>query len=286
MNGELIVVRQPPVIEDQLRQVKADIEARVSNALSLVCTEETYRQVKKVRSDLNKERNELESRRKEVKAAILAPYERFEALYKECAGDIYATADAQLKKRIAEVESGLKQQRQDAVKTYFDEYRQSLGIDPDLVPFNRAGIKISLSESLKSLKGRAKDFLDRVAGDLALIATQDFKDEILVEYRATLNISAAVTAVSERHKAIEAARQQREVAQAQQAEKDAARMEVEAVVAETIQAPAIAPPPANPAPEPSEEKMYSTAFRVTGTLSELRALKKFLTEGGYSYEQL
>jgi len=74
MNDNLIIVRQLPVIEDQLLQVKASIESRVGEALSLACTEDTYKAVKKARSELNKEYAELERRRKEVKASILAPY--------------------------------------------------------------------------------------------------------------------------------------------------------------------------------------------------------------------
>lgn len=282
MNSELIVIRQLPVIEEQLQQIKASIEARVGEALSLACTEDTYKAVKKARTELNKEYDELESRRKEVKAAILAPYERFEALYKECAGNIYAQADAQLKSRISEVEGGLRQQKQDEVATYFDEYRKSLDLD-ECFTFAMSGIKVTLSDSRKALKAKAKDFLDRVAGDLALIETQEHKEEILVEYKRTLNISQAVTTVSDRHQRMEDERQRREQAAAVRTAKAEAKAKVEEIVAEEAH---VAPPVAVPTDEPAEERVYSTAFRVTGTMDQLRALKTFLTEGGYSYEQL
>lgn len=282
MNNELIVVRQLPVIEEQLQQIKASIEARVSEALSLACTEDTYKAVKKARTELNKEYGELESRRKEVKATILAPYERFEALYKECAGDIYAQADAQLKARISEVEDGLRKQKQDEVAAYFDEYRKSLDLD-ECFTLAQSGIKVTLSDSRKALKAKAKDFLDRVAGDLALIETQEYKEEILVEYKRTLNISQAVTAVSDRHQRMEAERQRREQTSAVRTARAEAKAKVEEIVAEDAH---IAPPVAAPADEPTEERVYSTAFRVTGTMDQLKALKTFLTEGGYSYEQL
>lgn len=282
MNSELIVVRQLPVIEEQLQQIKASIEARVGELLSLVCTEDTYKAVKKARTELNKEYGELESRRKEVKAAILAPYERFEALYKECAGNIYAQADAQLKARISEVEGGLRQQKQDEVAAYFDEYRKSLDLD-ECFTLALSGIKVTLSDSRKALKAKAKDFLDRVAGDLALIETQEHKEEILVEYKRTLNISQAVTTVSDRHQRMEDERQRREQAAAVRTARAEAKAKVEEIVAEEAH---VAPPVAVPADEPAEERVYSTAFRVTGTMDQLRALKTFLTEGGYSYEQL
>ncbi len=296
MDHNLIVVRQLPVIEDQLRQVKANIEARVSSVLSLACTEETCKEVKKARAELNKEYAELEQRRKEVKAAILAPYQEFEALYKECAGDLYSAADAQLKARIAEVESGLRQQRLDDVQSYFDEYRQSLHIDGKLVSFANSGIKITLSESRKALRLKAKCFLDRIAGDLAMIETQEHKDEILVEYRRTLDASQAITAVSNRHKAMAEERKRREEVAAAQAARAAAQAKVEKAVAEDAAPDAPAPtlppmqPPVAAAPQPDApmpgEKRYALSFRVTGTLEKLKALKKFLIDGGYQYEQL
>lgn len=297
MNDNLIIVRQLPVIEDQLLQVKASIESRVSEALSLACTEDTYKAVKKARSELNKEYTELERRRKEVKASILAPYEQFEKLYKECAGDIYTQADNQLKARISEVEEGLKQQRLDDLLAYFEEYRQSLGLDPDLATFDASGIKVTLSDSQKALKTKAKAFLDRVAGDLELIETQELKEEILVEYRRTLNISAAVTTVNNRHKAMEAERRRRETATVTRSALGASSAKVEETVRETAAGPGLMPPVASPvedAPAPEDmppaeqtaEKLYSTAFRVTGSLDQLKALKKFLVDGGYTYEQL
>ena len=41
MNDNLIIVRQLPVIEDQLLQVKASIESRVGEVMALACTEDT-----------------------------------------------------------------------------------------------------------------------------------------------------------------------------------------------------------------------------------------------------
>ena len=70
MENNLIVIKQLPVIEDQLVAVKQSIEERVNAALSLVCTEDTYKDIKKVRSELNKEYQELEKRRKRASRAF------------------------------------------------------------------------------------------------------------------------------------------------------------------------------------------------------------------------
>ena len=112
-----------PIIEDQLRQVKASVDARVAQVLALACTEATYKDVKKARAELNKEFQDLEARRREVKKAILAPYEAFEKLYKECAADAFTKADAELKAKIASVENGIKGAKRDEIVAFYNEYR-------------------------------------------------------------------------------------------------------------------------------------------------------------------
>ena len=294
MDNELIVVRQLPVIEDQLRTVHDNIQARVTAVLDMECTEETYKEVKKARSELNAQYRMLEERRKEVKAQIEAPYKQFEKVYKACAGDLFAQADKQLAAKITAVESGLKQKKAETVRVYFEEYRDSLGIPADLVSYDRAGIVVTLSASAKSLKTQAKDFLDRIGSDLELIATQEHKDEILVEYRKSLNVSRSVTTVTNRHAEIERQRRMREemetTANQQREAEKAVQRAVEAAVPQPVKeepASTVFLPVVVERTEDAEPpKQFSTAFRVTGTLDQLKALKKFLIDGGYAYEQL
>lgn len=294
MENNLIVIKQLPVIEDQLQAVKQSIEERVSIALSLVCTEDTYKDIKKVRSELNKEYQELEKRRKEVKAQILKPYESFEGIYKECAGDLYARADNQLRQKINEVEDGLRKQKEEDLAAYFAEYRESLHIAEDFVSLDKAGIRVGLSDSKTALRKKAAEFLDRIASDLQVIETLETRDEVLPEYRQSYNLSSAMLIVDNRHKLIEAERVRREEARARmEAERAAAEAAAQAVQ-EAVQkeaAPQEAPeavpvPVAMPDPEATEPqpvKIYSVTFQVRGTLEQLKALKDFLVEGGYEY---
>ena len=285
MSNELIVVRQLPVIEDQLRQVKSDIQQRVQYALSLACTEDTYKEVKRERAQLSKEYRELEARRIEVKKAILAPYEQFEKLYKECAGDIYSAADQQLKAKIAAVENGIKQQKAEEVIAYFEEYRTSLGIDAEVFSFAASGITVKMSDSMKSLKDRAKEYLDRISDELKMIDAQEYRDEILVEYRRTRNAAGAILTVTERHKAMEAEAARRAEAERQKTALLAAAQNVEQIAAEeSIQIP-VAAPAEEPVPEPTapDDPVLTVAFTVTAPRSKLIALRNFLREGGYEY---
>lgn len=298
MENGLIIVKQLPVIEDQLAAVKESITERVNQALSLVCTEDTYKDIKKVRADLNKEYAELEAKRKEVKTAVLAPYEKFEKVYKECAGDLYADADRKLKAKIAEVEEGLRQQKITAVCDYFVEYRESVGLTEDLVKYDDMGLKVGLSDSLTGLKKKVKDFLDHISDDLKAIESHEDKDEIMTEYRRGFNLANALSTVAARHKAIEDAKRLREEAEARRKAQEEREKELAAVIAAqteqvapvaapvAVEVAQVVPEPVAVPDAPEAEKTYSTSFKVTGTLDQLKALKKFLVEGGYNYEQL
>lgn len=274
--NEIIEVKQLPIIVEQLQTIKADVTARVNDALSLDCTEDTVKAVKNARSDLNKEFKDWEARRGEVKRAIMSPYEQFEAVYKDCITDVFRKADTELKDKIAEVENGVKERKAAEVKEYFIEYAQSRNID--FLTFERSGVKVGLSDSLKKLKEQTKAFIDRVSDDLNLMETQEHSTEILVEYKKSLSVSSAITTVVERYKAIEAekereAERQRLEQQAQEAEK--AVDEIITVPEE----PVITPPTVE-----ESDPVLTVAFKVTAPKSKLKELKTFLINGGYDYE--
>lgn len=277
MDKGIIEVKQLPIIVEQLQEVKAEVTAKAEQALSLVCTEDTVKDVKKVRSDLNKELKDYEERRKAVKKAIMTPYEQFEAIYKDCISDTYKKADTELKGKIDSVENELKEQKKAEVKGYFDEYLTVTGID--FVTFENANINVTLSASMKSLKEQAKAFVDKIVDDLNLIDTQENKDEIMYEYKQSLNVSSAITTVANRYKAIEEAKAREEERKAREQAEAEAVAKVESVVE------AVAPPTVEPiAPPVEEEKTYALKFTVRGTMPQLKALKEFLNNGGYDYE--
>ena len=277
MENNIIQVKQLPIIVEQLHEVKAEVTAKVEQALSLVCTEDTVKDVKKVRSELNKELKDYEERRKTVKKAIMTPYEQFETVYKDCISDTYKKADTELKSKIDSIENELKEQKKAEVKGYFDEYLTATGID--FVTFENANINVTLSASMKSLKEQAKAFVDKIVDDLNLINTQEHKDDILYEYKSSLNVSAAITTVTNRYKAIEEAKAREEERKA----REQAEAESAAKVEEVVEA--VVPPTIEPiAPPVEEEKTYTLKFTVRGTMPQLKALKEFLNNGGYDYE--
>lgn len=266
---KLIEVKQLPVIEEQLKQLSTEIDKKVENAKSLVCTEETVKTIKQVRADLNKDFKEVEQQRKTVKEQVLAPYMKFEEIYKEYVSEKYKSADIDLKNKIDSVENELRAKKEQEIKDYFEEYKIANNID--FVTYEQAKINVTLTASKKSLKEQVDSFINKIADDLKLIETQEHKAEILVEYKQTLNVSNAITTVMNRFKAVEEEKQKQEELVNQRLEQE------KELVKEAIK-------PFEEAQKQVQEKTYTITFTVTGTAVKLKQLKQYLLDGGYQYE--
>lgn len=270
---DVIIVEQLPVIAEQLRSIKAEIEEITSSALSLECTEDTVKEVKKERASLNKLYAEFEARRREVKEQILAPYNEFERVYKECVREPFSYADTKLQEKIRNVEHELKRAKRDELREYYEEYRTSIGLTERDAPFEEANINVTLTATLKSLKEKAKEHLDRVQRDLAMIATLENHAEVLAEYRYTGNVTDAIANVNARKKAIEEELNRAEFID------DITNAEAIAKVNEALEA--FAPPVVID----GNEDIYEVTFTVRGTIAQLKALREFLVNEGLEYDE-
>ena len=295
---EYIAVKQLPIIADRLEELHVKLQAEMDAIRSLVVTDENIQEMKKLRAEWNKKIEALEKLRKRVKAQIEEPYKNFEkgpysALITEMR-DAVGELDGQIK----DGETLRKTERQQELLEYYEEYRKSVGVDEKLGDPRRSSIKVGLSGSMKSLKDQAKAHLDKIASDLRTIDTLENRDEIMAEYRISLDLNAAIQAVKDRIEREEAVRKLREEEEAARLAREAHEAEVDAAIAEAAEtgaeaqessADSLSAPSAEKLPEEpqcAQEVYYQAAFRVTGTLDMLRALKQFLVDGGYEFESI
>ena len=290
---QVIELQQLPVIVERLHSVKADIEQRTTEALSLVCTEQTYKSVKDARAQLTKEFKEYEVQRIAVKNKILEPYEAFEQVYRECITEPFQKADAELKQKITDVTSGIVAQKTDAVMGYYDELVKAADIDwMDDLNYRP---KVNMSDSLTSLKKQAKAFVDGIVADITAITAMENSAEIMVEYRKNLDLPGAIKTVDNRHKALEEQRRREEERRARQAEREAAAEKVRAAAtaaaqeqSELAQEISVDPempvqPDVEPASQPKPEPILMTRFYAKGTKAQLIGLKNYLEKEGIEY---
>lgn len=269
---ELIVVKQLPVIEEQLRSLSDEIDKKVSRALSLVVSDETVKEVKKVRAELNADFKDLEQKRKSVKEQVMNPYLQFEEIYKKYVTEKFKYADEELKKKISMVETEQLNAKSKEIKDYFEEYKVSKNID--FITFENANINITLSASNKSLKEQAKEFIDKVSDDLTLIDSQEHKEEILIEYKKSLNVSLAITTVVNRYKELEELKKKQEVVEQQKQMEETTVAKVEEILSAPVQIETT-----------NQDEILEIAFKVRGSREKLKELVHFLKERGYEYEQ-
>lgn len=249
----LMKITQNAIIEEQLKLISDDIQKRVDYAEKLVCTVDTIKDIKKQRAILRNQFSDLEIQRKQVKAEFQAPYLKFEKVYKELISDKYKSADIQLKRKIDSVESELKQQKENSLKEYFNEYCEAEGID--FVKFEQVGLNINLSSTEKSLREQIKNFIDRIKSDIELIQHEEYFAEIMIEFTKHLNVSRAIIEVKDRHKKLS------EIVN--NADNNIKNDTKEIKKEETLKAP---------------KTTYRMTFTVNGTKQQLVNLKKYLID--------
>lgn len=285
----LIRVTQLPVIEEQLRKVKEAVDQAVLDAAAMVCTEETVQAVKSRRAELNKQFDALEAQRKAVKRAVLEPYERFEAVYKDCITGPFKAADAALKGKITEVEDVQKAECEQKCREYFAELCAVHGVE--WLKYEQAGLKISLTEAKKAapsgLFDRLNEFAARVACDVDAIdkiPEDDRRAAVMAEYKRHLSLSRAMADVQSR---IDAEAAERKAAE-ERAERQ--KRQAEAVAKVEAAAPVMDPPVAVETPREAEPvkarffRFWATDAQFETIKPELRALVQKMKQEGISYE--
>ena len=276
VTAELIVVKQLPEIEERLRTVKESVNRRVSNALAMICTEETLQAVKAERAKLNQEFAILEDQRKAAKKAVLEPYERFEEVYRDCVSIGFKQADEALRSKIAEVESEIKRRCEEGLRDYFAELCAVHHLD--WLTYERAGIKVDMASAKaktpKKLREQLTAFVAGVAESVDRINTLEDPEKIMVEYQKSLNAADAICTVQERHRRIEDQKKELEARKAVREQEDAMVRRVEA-----LDTPVVA--------EAQETaKIFYMDFRAHGTMEQLSALKRFALENNIKLEAI
>lgn len=275
---ELIVIKQLPVIEERLHALKEHWEQRALDAEAMVCTADTVQAVKGFRSGMRKEFDEVESLRKQIKKAVLEPYEQFEAVYKDCVTTAFQRADTTYARKIAEVESGIKARCEDSLRDYFSELCAVHHLD--WLTYERAGIKVDMASAKaktpKKLMDQLAAFVAGVAESVDRINTLEDAGEIMVEYQRTLDAAGAICTVKERRRRIAEQERFQEARSAIRAQEEEMVRQVEALAPPVV----VVVPRKNP--DDIFEQFTYTVFNVKR--SQLWKIREFLDMEGIQYE--
>lgn len=245
-------------IEENISKLK-DYAIELANYYStIVFNEEEVKTAKNEKAEVNKFKKKVSDLRKQVIAKYNEPIKMFEQTAKETEAILSNVYDG-INVQIAEYEDKTKKEKEDKLRDYFKELCSNSNID--FLTFENANVNVTLSASEKSLKEALKSFVEKVTDDLILIDTQNYKEEIFVEYKKTLNVSRSIQEVTERHLELESmkAEQQSLITDKEMLEK----------VEEKLSAPSV-----------EDMTVYEMKFTVHGTKQQLKDLKEYLMKEG------
>lgn len=228
---QIKISQEPAVIRCNFEDAKAQLSAKMAEYQGAVFTEESKSVAKAELASLRKTRDEVEKRRKEVKAQCLVPYNDFEEKVKELLEIIdepICLIDSQLK----EMEAERIRQRHADVETL---YAECTGEWAEYLPLKEIYVKKwdNATTSLKQIEKELLAMIEKVASEVAIIRNtqSDVMDDALLLYKKGRDLAAALTKVNtyedNKKRALEAERirYQQEEEQRRQAEIERAREE-------------------------------------------------------------
>ena len=107
-------------IDWNFEELKKEVAEKASEYLNLVYSDDQIKEAKKDRADLNKFKQALDKKRKEVKAQVMDPYKDFEVKIKELVGIVDKAVD-NIDSQIKGYEEGLRQEKEKRCKEIYAE---------------------------------------------------------------------------------------------------------------------------------------------------------------------
>lgn len=264
----------PKTIDFNFEDLKAQLAESLTLYTGLVVTEDSIKPAKDDRAKLNKLREALENKRKEVKRECMAPYNDFEAKVKELVGLIdqpIAAIDGQLKA----FEEKRRSEKRAAVQAVYEE---TVGELRALLSFSKLWRDewYNTGVSMKKIREAIVAAEDKAASDLEVLSTveSEFAEAVRVKYLETLDLNAAL---NERARLQELACCLREYEEAKQARQPSSG---------TNASPASAPPPQTGEAQEEQESIYLLCFECRVTKAQAGELAAWLKSHNISYRRV
>lgn len=268
--NDIVRIETMPKVFSQLEEIGKYIDEQVKDIDILPCTEENKQEVKKRRTEVNNTLKLLEDRRKEIKSKLLEPYEIFNEKYEnECKGKLQSASEI-LKTKIDTIEEEQKRDKEIELREFANQHIEANNL-VDIIDFEDIPISITLSASMSSLKDKIIEFCEKVKQDLDLIELEEFKEEILVEYKNNLDFAQSKMMIIERHKQMEEIKNKME-------QQDKAQKEVDEIIERVEEALG------TPKEIIEDDEIIEVQFKVKGTKEQIKQIKNLIIELGIEYE--
>ena len=274
-----------PPVEWNFVEVKQWVQDGLKAYEGRVYTEDTIAQAKKDRATLNKLAEAIDTKRKEMKAKYLEPYEQFDRDTKELKAmikDQSAEIDAQVKT----YEKFKKDEKQEKIKA--ELYVPMIGKLAELVPYEKLHDPkwLNVSTSMSTISTELGGKIDRIISGLDIIDQLDYPADVIevarLSFLKNLRLDEAVAEAKEAAKNLDALKRHQAASESTQA------------VGDRYTPPNAEKPLQGQAETQETDKMIHTEpegevhtieldFRVWVTSQQMVALKEFLTSNGIKF---
>lgn len=297
---EIIVNTQLPVIKTNFEEVKESLKRNLEKYENTIVTEDNLKDCKAMQKELAGLRNQVDSKRKEVKRVLEAPIKEHDKETKELIA-IIEEVEKPIKAGIAVFDSKRKEEKRKFADIKIFEICQKLNLE------KKYADQLTVLDKYLNLSASAKSVVEDIEQRAEALKQQQNMDKVKAEM-IKANIESALETVNltlktpleykdfEKYIALgwDGPRIVREIneraAQIRQAEKAAEematkRIEEEKVSKEEVQIPMDLKPKAPEVPKEIKEdepRLYVELY-VEHNLEEMKILSKYLKDKGYKY---
>ena len=278
-----------PSIKWNNEELKKEIAIKMEDYKGLQFTEDTIKEAKKDRAELNKLYKAIDDERKRIKKICMQPLQEFEAQVKEVLAIINEPLSL-IDNQVKEVEERKKVEKKGEILIFFEE---NIGGLKGILPFEKVfkSEYLNATKSIKSIKEEILESVKKVNTDMDAIESLDSKYErqMIDAYIKTFDMSLAIRekdrleaqekALAERKAKEEAEKARKEQLKKEEESKlrEAAQREQEATLNQETEREIIAEI------EEVTPKLSTIDFRVTATIEQFTQLRNFLEANNISY---
>jgi len=265
-------------IEDNIKKVKDYAIQTKEYYTGLIFTEETKSEAEQEKADINKFKKQVVNSRKQIVAKYNEPIKLFEETAKE-AEKILIEAYDLINVQVKAFDLKELEKVKEKVESYFNEYATSKGID--FIKFSQMNLSITkglltgTNNLTKRTQNQINEFIDKCEKDLALINSLEHKEEILIEYKKTINAADSIAMVMDRYKQLEDMQKQEENKKEQELTDEVMLEKIDSLTA-----------PKEEVVEENQEELVTFAFEFTGSRESAKIVVNTLRSVECNFRQL
>jgi hypothetical protein len=266
---ELVIkeFKQVKAIDFNYEEIKKELEKKLSKYQGLVYNEESIKEAKTDRADLNKLKKAINDKKIEVKKDFMQPYTDFEDKVKELM-ELIDKPILEIDTQIKNFEETQREEKRKAIEVIFDEKVNEL---KDIVKLEVIFDEkwLNATTTIKSVETDIDTKLNKIRNDLKVISElgSEFETELTSQYLKHFDLGQVITEnnrLKEQKENLNKLKEKQEVIREEKA-KEVATTKVEIT---------------------EEDILKTYTLEITGTVPQFEKLKEFMDLNKMTYKKV